>query len=657
MALKLETRLLRERLAISELIDVDLSPFVRLPTAVTWNRLEGRPRSNDLTRPMRAEVRDPLWMLARQWQLGEFDGEDAGTPVQARMLTETTPAAAFALDGGPPRILDQKIPLEVIVERQPVEADLMMSLYIGQRWVTQMGDLFGADPLTNSFRNAYRMKAPPHAQEVLASGVLVADAPAAPADASPPGDKDLRSLQLATARRELTARLALAGRGIDGARLLQDVRTAVTSGRLPSDVFADAGVVISDGQVDTVNDRATKLAERWLSQLFVEPGADEDAWVAEHLEHNFSVFVPHADGVTKLTADEYPGGRLDWYSFDAVESEPIDGVPAAEPVSAALSFVPIAVQFAGAPNVRWWEFEERRVGFGLTTASKTDLIKMLLTQFGLVFSNDWFLIPSTVHVGTVVETKGITVTDNFGFNTLVEPTAKRQIDLGLAGSWGMWTLVRRGEVQPDVRFLLAPALARSLESRPVDEVVFLRDEIANLVWAIETIIPDALGGGRDGRVAAKLLREAIRKAYPPPVFEELEDVLFRYALMGAVPENWIPFVAVKRTDENTSTAFLQGAMPRVPQLAPAVEGGEAALGDQVVLPRGNLLARDPVANPNLIAEEELLREGAVVTRSYQRTRWHDGQTFTWAARRKLAGRGEGSSGLAFDQAIRGKAPE
>jgi hypothetical protein len=633
MPLNLTTRLLDERLVISDQVDVELSPFLRLPTAVMWNRLEGRPRSGDLTRPMRAEVRDPLWMLARQWQLGEFDGEDAGTPVVAKMLTETSSATHYSLRDGSPQALDPAMPLETVIERQPVEPDLMMSLYIGSRWLAQMTDAFGAGAVVDAFRETYTIAAPSQG-------------------------KDLASLQVATARRELTARMALAGRGMDGARLLSDIRAAQAAGREASDAFADAGIAIPAGQIPTVNTRAAELVERWSSQLFIEPGPDQDAWVPEHLEHDFSMHVPRADGgATRLVADQYPGGRLDWYSFDAIESEPVEAVPAAEPVTATLSFVPTAIQFAGAPNVRWWEFEERRVGFGLTTAAKTDLIKMLVAQFGLVFSNDWFLIPSTVKPGTIVDTRGVVVTDNFGFNTLVEPTVTRQTPLALAGSWGMWTLSRRAPVGTDARFLLAPALARSLESKPVDEVVFLRDEVANLVWAIESVIPDALGGGRDGRVAARLLREAIRHAYPPPAFTEIEDVLFRYQLMGSVPENWIPFVAVRRAGETASSAFLQGAMPRVPQLAPADEGASPGLADQVVLPRGTLLERDPVSSPNLIAEEELLREGAVVQRSYQRTRWHTGQTYTWSGRRKLSGRGEGSSGLAFDQAIRGKPPE
>ncbi|MBM3728843.1 MAG: HlyD family efflux transporter periplasmic adaptor subunit [Acidobacteria bacterium] len=36
---------------------------------------------------------------------------------------------------------------------------------------------------------------------------------------------------------------------------------------------------------------------------------------------------------------------------------------------------------SGMPNVRWWEFEDHRVGFGLTTAAKTDLVKDGLTEF------------------------------------------------------------------------------------------------------------------------------------------------------------------------------------------------------------------------------------------------------------------------------------
>jgi hypothetical protein len=40
-----------------------------------------------------------------------------------------------------------------------------------------------------------------------------------------------------------------------------------------------------------------------------------------------------------------------------------------------------------------------------------------------------------------------------------------------------------------------------------------------------------------------------------------------------------------------------------------------------------------------------------VTHAYQRARWRHGRTFVWLGVRKETGRGEGSSGLAFDQAV------
>ena len=188
------------------------------------------------------------------------------------------------------------------------------------------------------------------------------------------------------------------------------------------------------------------------------------------------------------------------------------------------------------------------MGFGLSSAAKTDLVKLLLAEFALVFANDWFILPFAASVGSLIETQGIVVTDNFGFNTLIEPTALRHDAMGLAGQWGMWTLSTRGAIPAakpaaDPRFLLVPAVARSLESKPVDEVAFVRDEMANLVWAIESVIPDPLGGGRDARGAAKLLREAIRQAYPEPAAGHgaLGGVALAYVayeLMGSVPENW-----------------------------------------------------------------------------------------------------------------------
>lgn len=652
----------QERANISDRINKGLSVLFRIPTATLWNRLEGRPRSEDLGQALRAEVQDPLWMLARQWQLGEFKGEDAGTPIRAKLFAETTSLASLTLGGKPPEAYDAKKPLEFVVERQRFEPDLMMSLFIGQAWLRKLEQKAGAaaGALIASFKTseAYGIRAPVQPPEDAdTSTVWIAPSSQTEEPPSKTQQKDLEFLTLLTHRRELETRLAAAGRGIDGGKLLVDISKALGDGTLPSAQFVAQGVAVPYSLAKKVDTLASDFKKEWYDKLFLPPSGDENAWVPEHLEHNFSLGVSNGDGAgteTRLVADQYPGGHLDWYSFDVAGREKSTIANAPGPTKRTKSFVPTPLRFPGMPNVRWWEFEDNRVGFGLTTAAKTDLVKLLLAEFGLVFSNDWFILPFRADVGTLTDTKGIVVTDNFGINTLIEPTAKRHADAGLAGQWGMWTLTKRDAPRAvDTRLFLAPAVARSLESKPIEEVVFLRDEMANLVWAVEAIIPDPLGGGRDAQEAGKLLREAIVQAYPEePKGADWKDVLLRYQLMGSVPENWIPLVSVRLQGQSASTAFLQGAMPRVPPLKPPDDATDLQkLAHKVVLPRGTILASDPVNHPNVIHEEELLRGGSLVRRTFQQVRWHDGGTFAWVGRKKKNGRGEGASGLSFDQVI------
>lgn len=49
-----------------------------MTSITTWVRLEPRARDRDLRAGSEARIADPLWLLARQWQLGELAGVDAG---------------------------------------------------------------------------------------------------------------------------------------------------------------------------------------------------------------------------------------------------------------------------------------------------------------------------------------------------------------------------------------------------------------------------------------------------------------------------------------------------------------------------------------------------------------------------------------------------
>ena len=51
-------------------------------------KVEPRIRKDDLTQALSMKVYDPLWMLSRQWQMGEFRGNNAGTAVSVKCEVE-----------------------------------------------------------------------------------------------------------------------------------------------------------------------------------------------------------------------------------------------------------------------------------------------------------------------------------------------------------------------------------------------------------------------------------------------------------------------------------------------------------------------------------------------------------------------------------------
>ena len=90
------------------------------PSVTTWNRLEARPRTANFDRALRAEVRDALWMLTKQWQMGEFRGSDAGSPVFAKLQMATTRLTKYRPDAKPAQLFENGLPFEAKVEHRPV---------------------------------------------------------------------------------------------------------------------------------------------------------------------------------------------------------------------------------------------------------------------------------------------------------------------------------------------------------------------------------------------------------------------------------------------------------------------------------------------------------------------------------------------------------
>src|SRR5438445_8661215 len=109
------------------------------PTVTVWNRLEGRPRTANFNRALKAEVRDALWMLARQWQLGEYQGDDAGSPISAKIRVTTSRMQKYRPgEAGAVEKFDETLPLETKVERRPVFFSLDLRLLMGRQWLKMM---------------------------------------------------------------------------------------------------------------------------------------------------------------------------------------------------------------------------------------------------------------------------------------------------------------------------------------------------------------------------------------------------------------------------------------------------------------------------------------------------------------------------------------
>ena len=98
-----------------------------MPSITSWMRLEPRSRDAEMNTSLQARIYDPLWLLARQWQFGEFQGEDNGSPVMARWRAESAPLTRYHSGAIPPTTRvdapnydGSRMPLETLVEREPV---------------------------------------------------------------------------------------------------------------------------------------------------------------------------------------------------------------------------------------------------------------------------------------------------------------------------------------------------------------------------------------------------------------------------------------------------------------------------------------------------------------------------------------------------------
>jgi hypothetical protein len=546
-------------------------------------RLEPRCTSGSLEPGLAARVFDPLWLLGRQWQLGELLADDAGSPTSVELAAETASIAAVRMPG---QAASQPYdpgtcPLDVLAG-DPVRAQ--------KRWTARQR----VDTGRAFLRALADAKLERYAAEYRTAYSLAG------------ASSELRAADPAGARLLDVA----AGRLPDGQLLYVGLASALRNGsRLPEPPL------IAANDADAVR----AAAQAWLQfcdETVAEPRAA--TWMPERLAHGFSVATGVGPDATVLDVDGWDGEALDWHSFDV--RPPTRGRGAFQPLPPAQT-LPTGVRFHGMPNARWWEFEDASVDFGAVDAGPSDVARLAMLEFTLLYANDFFAVPLRLPVGALCRISSLVVGDSFGMRLRVGPAAHGQRPG--AERWSMFTLSERdaasrlGSGVADL-FFLPPVATQVVSAAPVEEVLLLRDEMANLAWGVERRRAGEAGGSIEP--IEELTRSAVA-ASPPGAGAAL-----RYVLGTTVPPYWFPLVGVPN-----------GA-------GPLLQLQQMANRDASVVPRGRFL----VLGAPPLPDAEVPREGARLLRDHALTRWTDGSTFAWSRRLRRVGRGEGSSGLRFD---------
>ncbi|HKE95455.1 MAG TPA: hypothetical protein VKB34_14170 [Povalibacter sp.] len=607
------------------------------PSITGITRLETQPTAINLRQGLAAPLADPLWMLARQWQFNEFQGEDAGTPLRLSFRIEGVKVDAFR--AGPKAdapwqpIGEHDVPIETRVEAEPA-------------WMTHPR-LRGEAGM-----HALRM-ANPTVRAALLAGYRL--------DLPQPTDPDADRAGM------LWSRL-LDSRTIDAIKLANELRPL----RNPDSSLNGLPARLALAGADA-DDARTMLAKwlAWLDDMLYEGDTAQTSWQRNRMEYAFALKA----GDTRLESAEYTDAHVDWEDFQA-HATPAD--PPVPQTFAVASRHPTPVRYPGMPAERFWEFEDGDVNFAGAEAGVTDLLRMSVTEFALTFGNDWFLTPVRLPVGWLHRVAEFTITDSFGLVTQVGPIQNPGNAL-----WTLYSMTAAPELQGRLQHtMFLPDSLEAVEGAVLEETTLVRDEMANLAWAIEHTVQGVSGEPLDRQLEAHALAFQQRIAFDGG----LDTPQLVYRLQTPVPANWIPLLPVrdepldfadpltirlaragmKRFYPEASVQVLGNADPQYTAFLDLLDAQDTfitavpidpGLRSYVFYPRGWILRRDPTEpmaddDTLLIEEEEVPRIGAIVRRKFQYARSCDGRTWLWMGRSKVAGRGEANSALRYDVAVK-----
>jgi hypothetical protein len=182
---------------------------------------------------------------------------------------------------------------------------------------------------------------------------------------------------------------------------------------------------------------------------------------------------------------------------------------------------------------------------------------------------------------------------------------------------GRWNLFRHDDAHapnglgtPFVN--AAPNLV--IDGDSLEEIHLLRDEQANLAWAIETVVPHPLGGGT-------------QPAPPPTSVRPAGEAGPGWTLSPiTLPRNWFPLVPVANQVGRLAVGTLWTARD--------------------AKPAGRVLAE--LLPGKRLHDDEVPSEGVQVARSWQASRAIDGSLHFWIGRDKTPRQTDLAPGLRFD---------
>jgi hypothetical protein len=203
-----------------------------------WARLEPTSRDRELAPGLEARIHDPLWLLGRQWQFGEFAASDGGSAIVAQVTASVAPLTKLRPGRPGPaartgNYVVSAVPLETLVEADDIHAapSARVRVRAGQHFERLLAAR-NVGQYADAYRTAYSIAA--------ASGA--------------PDAASHRFLAL------------VAGRAIDGEKLYKDLNAAL---RLTPPALPTAPV-ITPADADAVR-AAAQAWVAWADALFFTP--------------------------------------------------------------------------------------------------------------------------------------------------------------------------------------------------------------------------------------------------------------------------------------------------------------------------------------------------------------------------------------------------